>query len=205
MELLYLATSPFARKVLVAAYELDVADRFTVRAVETSPLRSDPDLVRRNPLGRVPTLLRDDAPAIYESGVICEYLDHLAGEGRLVPQAGERRWQSRRLHALADGISEAGIAIRREASRPAELQWADWSRAFADKLARTYDLLEGEPELYEGEVEIGQVALATALEWVMQRAAGPAPLEGRPRLAAWYAAFAARRSMTRVPFGELPA
>lgn len=195
MKLLYLPSSPFARKVLVAAHEAGLAERIEIASVETSPLNANPAVTAENPLGKVPVLLRDEG-ALYDSAVICQYLDSLHEGTKLAPAAGEPRWQDLRLETLADGISEAAIAIRREDSRPAELQWPDWKAAHAHKLMQAYDHLEREAEgALSGPVTIGQIAVATALFWTEFRAAGPAFREDRPNLTDWYETFCARPSM----------
>ena len=195
MQLLSLPASPFVRKVRVAMHELGVAERIEVIHVDTSPHNSDPRVTAQNPLGRVPTLIRDEGPPLYESGVICEYLDSLVDAPTLVPMAGERRWQSRRLHALGEGIAQEGVTLRREASRPAELQWSKVAESFGAKLTRSFDDLEGHPEMFEGDLEIGQIALATTIAWLVFRDVGPPIFDGRPRLTAWYEAFLQRESM----------
>jgi glutathione S-transferase len=195
MKLLSIPPSPFVRKVRVAAHELGLADQLEVEPVETSPMDANPRVTAENPLGRVPTLLRDDGPPLYESGVICEYLDSLVPEITLFPMTGERRWASRRLHALADGLAQEGVTLRREESRPAELQWTAFREAFAAKLTRTHDRLESEPDLFEAPLDIGQIALGAALGWLTFREVGPPIFDGRPRLAAWYAEFVKRPSM----------
>lgn len=195
MKLWMLPASPFVRKVRVAARELGLQDRLEEIPVDTSPMNSDPEVVAANPLGRVPTLKPHDGAPIYESGVIVEYLDSLAPEPTLVPLDGPRRWPSRRLHALADGLAQEGVTLRREATRPAELQWSAVFDAFGDKLARTYDYLEAEPDLFEGTLDVGQIALATTLAWLTFRDVGPPIFENRPHLRTWYDRFTQRPSM----------
>lgn len=202
MKLLYLASSPYARKALVFAHEAGLAERLEVVAAETSPIRPDPAVNAANPLGKVPALLRAGAPVLYDSVVICEYLDSLHHGRRLFPETGEARWRSLRLHALADGLSEAAIAIRREDNRPPALHWPEWREAHLRKMRQTYDALEQEAELLAEAVEIGQVALATALGWIAFRGVGPDIRGSHPRLSTWYAAFSRRPSMLAAPVGD---
>lgn len=195
MQLLGFPSSPYVRKVRVALHELGLAERVELVHVETSPHDSNPRVTAENPLGRVPTLIRDDGPPLYESGVICEYLDSLTPEPTLVPMAGARRWESRRLHALAEGTTQEGVTLLRESRRPAELQWSKITESFGAKLTRTFDYLENTPNLFEDELEVGQIALATSLAWLTMRHLGPPIFDGRPRLSAWYESFLARASM----------
>ena len=199
MKLLYLSSSPFARKALVLAHEVGLADRLEVIPAETSPVNSSSVVNLSNPLGKVPVLIRDDGPALYDSAVICEYLDSLHHGPKLFPEGGEARWRALRLHALADGLSDAAITIRREDHRPDGLHWSDWKEAHVRKLVQTYDLVERDAEFLSGPLTVGHVALATALEWIEFRSVGPAFRPGRHRLAGWYAEFARRPSMLILP------
>jgi len=202
VRLLYLASSPYARKALVCAHELGLQNELEVVSVETSPLRSSSEVNLANPLGKVPVLLREDGPDLFDSAVICEYLDSLVAGSKLFPQAGEERWRSLRMHALADGLCDAAVAVRRERNRPPELRWPDWERAHLSKLSQTYDLLERDSMLLDGPVEIGQIALGTALGWIEFRAVGDDFRRGRSRLASWYEAFRHRPSMLATPVSE---
>jgi glutathione S-transferase len=87
------------------------------------------------------------------------------------------------------------VTLRREASRPVELQWSQVTESFGAKLTRSFDYLEANPDLVEGGLDIGQIALATTIAWLVFREVGPPIFYGRPRLTAWYAAFAERESM----------
>jgi len=191
----YLAFSPYARKSLVCAHELGLDRELEVVSVETSPIRSSPEVNRANPLGKVPALLRDSGPDLFDSAVICEYFNSLVVGATLFPPTGEERWRSLRMHALADGLCDAAIAIRRERSRPPALRWPDWEQAHLRKLHQAYDLLESESLLQDEPVEIGQIALATALSWIEFRAAGDDFRRGRPCLTSWYDSFRRRPSM----------
>ena len=136
---------------------------------------------------------------LYDSVVICEYFDSLCRDAGLFPATGEARWQALRLHALADGLSDAAITVRRESRRPDGLQWTDWAEAHTRKLEQTYDLIERDAEVLSGSVTIGHVALATALEWIAFRKVGPDFRPARRGLARWYDAFARRPSMSVLP------
>jgi glutathione S-transferase len=199
MKLLYLSSSPFARKALVCACELGLLARLEIVPIDTNPIQSSPEINRQNPLGKVPVLVRDDGATLYDSAVICEYFDSLCPGAGLFPAQGEARWEALRLHALADGLSEAAIAVRRESRRPGGLHWTDWAEAHVRKLEQTYDLIERDAHLVSRSATIGHVALATALEWIAFRQVGPAFRLGRSRLADWYDTFARRPSMSVFP------
>ncbi len=189
--------SPFGRKVMVAAHELGLADRITVDNRAVTPVEPNAAVVADNPLGKLPTLVRDDGTPLYDSRVICEYLDELAGGGRLVPREGEARWRALRLQALADGVMEAGVLTRYETFlRPEELRWHAWVEHQKLKVTRALDWLEAHPAEFEGDaVDIGRVALGCALGYLDFRFGADRWREGRPRLAAWFEGFGARPSM----------
>lgn len=197
MKLLHQSHSPYARKVLVAAHELGLADALEVIHHETSPLLRNDAVFERNPLGKVPVLLLDDGCALFDSDVICAYLDALHADARLIPGDAPRRWRALRRQALAQGIADAGIAVRWEIERrPPALRWPELRDGQLHKIAAACDLLERELDGDDAgdALDIGAIALATALSWIDFRGVY-AFGDGRPRLAAWYARFAARPSM----------
>ena len=199
MKLLYLSSSPFARKALVSACELGLLERLEIVPIDTDPIQTNREINRNNPLGKVPVLVRDDGTTLYDSVVICEYFDSLCRDAGLFPPHGEARWQALRLHALADGLSDAAITVRRESRRPDGLQWTDWAEAHTRKLEQTYDVIERDADLSSDSVTVGHVALATALEWIAFRQVGPDFRRGRRRLVGWYDIFARRPSMSVLP------
>ena|SRR5262252_7445722 len=203
MKLLYQTHSPFARKVLVFAHEVGVAHDIEVVHHETSPTRRNEAVYAQNPLGKVPVLLRPGASPIFDSNVICEYLDTLHSGHRLIPPDGEPRWNALRLQAVAQGMTEAGVAYRWETvRRPAELRYAPLRDGYADKLDASYDWLERNLD-DAAEVNVGHIAVATALSWLEFREL-PGFREARDggrrtRLSAWFDAFDARPSMKATP------
>ena len=134
MKLYYSPASPYARKCLVCAHELGLADRIELIPVSVSPVASNPAINQHNPLGKVPALLTDDGLALYDSRVICEYLNTLGGE-MLIPAQTPARWQTLTRQALADGLQDAALLARYEtAMRPAELCWEDWLQGQLEKI-----------------------------------------------------------------------
>lgn len=198
MKLLYQTHSPYARKALVFAYEADVATALKVVHQETSPTAKNPEVFASNPLGKVPVLLRPNGDAIFDSDVICAYLDTLHAGPRLIPQEGEARWRALRLQAAAQGLCDAGIALRWETvRRPAELRYAPLRDGYTEKLRTTYEWLEKEIDGNEP-VHVGHIAVATALSWIAFRDL-PDFRDGHPRLVEWFDAFETRLSMRRTP------
>lgn len=198
MRLLYQTHSPFARKVLVFALEIGIADQIEVLHQETSPTLRNDAVFAENPLGKVPVLVRPGATPLFDSDVICAYLDTLHGGRRLIPEAGETRWRALRLQAIAQGLADSGIAVRWETSRrPEPLRYPALRDGYLAKITACYDWLE--QNLDSGSpVHVGHIALATTLSWLEFRAL-PAFRAGRPRLADWFQQFEARPSMRQTP------
>ncbi|HKS56309.1 MAG TPA: glutathione S-transferase [Steroidobacteraceae bacterium] len=198
MKLLYQTHSPYARKALVFAHEGGLARQIEVVHHETSPTRRNEQVFAENPLGKVPVLQRPGQPPIFDSDVICAYLDTLHSGRKLIPQEGEARWHALRLQAVAQGLADAGIQLRWETvRRPAELRYPPLRDGYSQKLMTSYDWLEH--ELDSGApVHVGHIALATCLDWLEFREL-PDFREGRPRLSAWFDEFAQRPSMRATP------
>jgi glutathione S-transferase len=197
MKLLYQTHSPYARKVLVFAHEAGLADQIEVVHHETSPLRRNEAVFAANPLGKVPVLLRAGSPAIFDSDVICAYLDTLHTGRKLIPAEGEARWRALQVQAVAQGLSDAGIAIRWETERrPKQLRYPALRDGYVEKLLAGYDWLEQELDA-ESALHIGHIALATALSWLEFRELPT--FRHRPRLARWFDQFSNRESMVATP------
>lgn len=198
MKLFSNPASPFGRKVKVAAIETGLIGRIEVVDVRTTAVAPDDALLAVNPLAKIPCLVTAEAGALYDSRVICEYLDGLHEGPRLFPAEGPARWAALRLQALADGIMDAALLARYEAFlRPEERRWPDWSAAQLAKAGRALDSLENGTADLDGEPDIGRVALACALGYLDFRFPDLAWRQGRGRLAGWFAGIAARDSMRR--------
>jgi glutathione S-transferase len=198
MKLLYQTHSPYARKALVFAHEAGLARQIEVVHHETSPTRRKEQVFAENPLGKVPVLIRPGAPPLFDSDVICAYLDTLHAGRKLIPQEGEARWQALRLQAVAQGLADAGIQLRWETvRRPAELRYAPLRDGYTQKLMTSYDWLERELDI-DAPVHVGHIALATCLDWLEFREL-PRLRDGRPRLSAWFDDFTKRPSMRATP------
>jgi len=195
MRLHYSYASPYVRKVMVVAIETGQRDALELTPRKVSPVAPESEVNRDNPLGKVPCLVTDDGRALFDSRVICEYLDSRHDRPKLFP-AGPARWTALRRQAQADGILDAGILARYETLlRPGERRWPDWIEGQKAKMARALDALEGEAESFGETVDIGTIAVACALGWLDFRYAADDWRAGRPRLAAWFDGFAQRPSM----------
>ena len=118
MKLHWSPRSPFVRKVMVFAHEAGLAGRIEIVRTPVAMTQANPDLLRVNPIGKIPTLITDDGTVLFDSTVICEYLDSLHAGTRLFPQQPERRWQALRWHALGDNMLDNLILWRNETLRP---------------------------------------------------------------------------------------
>lgn len=188
MILRYSPASPYARKIRIAAELLGLADRIEIAAASTA----DPSdsLRMQNPLGKIPTLVLDDGSSLYDSRVIAEYLDHLAGGGKIIPHEPAPRLEALRLQALGDGMNDAALLIRYEAfTRPEALRHAETIELQQGKIDRALAMLEAAPP--SGRVDIGRIAIACALGYLDLRFDG-AWRNAHPRLVAWLADFAAK-------------
>ncbi|MCL4799304.1 MAG: glutathione S-transferase N-terminal domain-containing protein [Burkholderiales bacterium] len=198
MKLWYSPPSPFARKARIAALELGLAERVEQIEVAVAPHKPNEEFGRRNPLMKVPALETDDGFVLFDSRVICEYLDAQAGGDRLIPAAPGKRWTVLRRQALGDGVTDAGILRRYElAARPEALRWADWLAGQQKKIDLGLDLAEREAAHWGKSLDIGQIAIACALHWLDFRFPGDDWRRGRPALAAWLAEIGQRPSFAQ--------
>lgn len=205
MKLYYTPTSPFVRKVLVAAHELGVHARIETMLLRPSPFEANAELSRFNPLSKIPALILEDESVLFDSRVICEYLDTLADRGprALVPatSAGAARFRVLRLQALCDGILEGGIQVFYErAHRPEPLQWAPWLEGQKQKVIQGLDALEREAASFgtpsnTDAIDLAQICAAVTIGWLEFREVMPDLRQQRPQLRAWYERFVARPSM----------
>jgi len=182
--------SPFVRKVRIAVGVLGLDDKVEVRETD---LNDSADSIRKqNPLGKIPALVLDDGEVLYDSRVILEYLDQLAGGGRIIPREPKPRFAALRLQALCDGVLDAGVLLVYESRyRPPEMKVQAWVDRQQDKVKRALDALEASPPPLDQTPHVGQIALACALGYGDLRFGG-AWRKDHPKLVAWHDAFAAR-------------
>jgi glutathione S-transferase len=193
MKLFYSPNSPFVRKVMACAIARGIDQR--IETVPSNPHESPATLLAANPLSKIPCLITDDGVAMFDSPVICEFLDSLGSAAPLFPPPGPGRWKALTLQALADGILDASL-IRRglagAASDPAVQAVIARQKAVMD---RGLDVLEREPP-HKG-LDIGTIAAACALGYLDLRFAGDDWRARRPALAAWFKAIGAEPALAR--------
>ena len=202
MKLYYSPASPFVRKVVVCAIERGLDSRIERLPTKVLPSEPNREYGKANPLMKVPALETDDGQVLFDSIVICEYLDSLGNAPRLFPAEGAARWRALRLHALADGILDAAVLTRYETfARPQELRWKAWIDGQLLKVDQALDVLEkNAAEL--GAIDIGTVAVGCALGYLDFRYGDRKWRGGRPKLAAWFERIATRPSFaSTVPQG----
>ena len=186
MKLRYSPTSPFVRKVTITAIETGLDGR--IEHVPTNPWDAETDLGESNPLGKVPTLTTDDGMVLYDSAIICEYLDSLHSGPKLFPASGTARFDVLRRLALVDGITDAGVLLLIESRRrPEDKRWDYWLDRQRTVIERGFDQLDQEAGKLKGtDIDISQVAGVAAIGWFEFRDLIGDWRKGRDALAAWY-------------------
>ncbi len=192
MKLRYSTTSPFVRKVHVLAIELGLADR--IELVKTNTADPASGLNKDNPLNKVPALALDDGSTLYDSRVICEYLDAQA-KGAFFPPAGPARWTALRRQALADGMADAAVLRMFESRRPDGQRSPDWDAR--QKLKVTQGLAALEADHLGPQLDIGTLAVAIVLDYLDFRFKADDWRASHPKLAAWHKTFATRASLQK--------
>jgi glutathione S-transferase len=194
MKLHWSPRSPFVRKVMIVAHERGLVDR--IACVRTVAATSKPhaELMKDNPLSKIPTLVLDDGAVIYDSTVICEYLDALDGAPKLFPREPKARLEALRRQALGDGFLDLLVLLRDERMRaqPSEPHKAS---AAVRKAAILRNLEIDAPAMSSGPLNIGHIAIGCALSYLDFRYADEDWRKDHPRVASWHATFAARPSV----------
>lgn len=194
MRLFVTRPSPYARKAWAAVHALALQDRVEIVELPARmPTVPKPELETVNPLGKVPALALGEGRFIADSPVIVAYLNEVAGGG-LIP-VGPERWTVLTLEALADGCMDAGVVLRFEQLKPEEHRDTAEVEAYTAKIARTLDLIDREPHWLDGPFDVGQLALACAVDWLIFRSLVGDPLAGRERLSAWMQAARRRPAL----------
>lgn len=194
MKLFFSPTSPYVRKVRAVAIGAGLADRIELMVTDVYDPNSP--LHRANPTGRVPALVTDDGTVLFDSPVICEYLDSLNGGKKLLPPAGPARWAALKRQALGDGLMDAAVPWRQEVMRPEGQQSPEIRDRRRRNVMGTLDYLESTvDEIRAAGVDVGTLAIGCALGYLDLRFADERWRDKHPKLAAWYEEFAKRPSM----------
>lgn len=194
MKIFFSPASPYVRKVMVVAHELGLADRIEKLPSAAGPVARDATIRQHNPIGQVPTFLTDDGTVLYDSRVVCEYLDDV-GSGQMFG-SGPTRWRNLTDAALGDGLLGAALLARYEAVlRPEALRWPDWTAGQMSKITDAVDRMEAMSDELDDRVDIGTVTFACALGYLDFRFPDFDWRSARPRVTAWFDSFSERSSM----------
>ncbi len=203
MKLYSSAASPFARKVRALIVETGQSGDIEIVETKGTALDTGAHPTALNPTSKIPVLERADGPALYDSRVICRFLDARV-EGGLYPDP-PRLWDTLVLEATADAIMEAALSIVYEARlRPEDMQFTPWLDAQWSKVASALDHLEARWMSHlHGRLDMGHIAIACALGYVDFRLGDRGWRKGHDALAAWEAKIADRPALaeTRPPAG----
>jgi len=196
MKLFYAPQSPFARKVRAAAIELGLAEQLQLEYVEVVPGQPNTAFAQsRNPLRKIPALVTDAGETIFDSTVICEYLDALTGGGVLIPRDMQQRWRVLTNHALAQGMCESVILIRYETwLRPEAVRWSVWVDDHWDKIDSGLDWFEQNGSELSEPVNLAHLALGSLLGYIDFRWPDRGWRYRFPTLCAWFAHLEQRPS-----------
>jgi glutathione S-transferase len=202
MRLYWSTRSPFVRKVTITAHEKGLADRITLERVVVASSKPNPDVMRDNPTGKIPTLILDNGSALFDSHVICEYLDAIGTGPKLFPQ-GDSRWLVLRQHAIGDGLMETILLRMGERNRAEAMRSQPHLAAYTLKIEAMLGHLETiSGELAGSPFSIGAIAIGCALAHLDFRFADDAWRKGRPGLAAWHDGFSQRASVQATAFRD---
>jgi glutathione S-transferase len=196
MKLLWSSRSPFVRKVMIAAHELGIAGQLETERVNVAPTAPNADVMRFNPLGKIPTLILEDGMTLHDSAVIVDYLD-TRFDGDLLPRSGPERWRALTLQSLANGIMEADLRWMEEVRLPEAARREAYVAGMKAKIAAGLNQLEQEPPTG---VTVGSISVASALAHLDFRFPNDPWRPDHPRLAEWFEDFSARPSMTATAF-----
>jgi glutathione S-transferase len=191
MKLFSSPTSPYARKVRVLIIELGLGD--DIEVLSTLPMEDPQDLHAANPVGKVPTLMLSDDRALYDSPVICEYLDARKGF-RFLPESGDRRWDCLRRQALGDGVLDAAFSRTAENNKGENERSQMWFERWSNAINRSLEVMSRDLEISGERFDLGDVTFGCALGYLDLRHGDMNWREGRTSLAQWYEKVSARPS-----------
>ena len=192
MKLFSSPTSPFVRKVRILLIEKGATG--LVSEVTVAAMSDPAELHAANPLGKVPALETDEGTTLFNSPLICQYLDEKLPGKKLLPAIGNDYWNIMRLLTIGDGMSEAAFSLTMEKNRPEAERSAMWMGRWERAITRSLDLLENEAATLERDLNLGQIAIGCALGYLDFRHGNLEWRNRRPALAAFYDELATRPS-----------
>ena len=192
MKLYYSKTSPYSRKVRLMIYEKGLQQ--TIISVACNPFGEVPDLETANPLGKIPTLILDDGSSLYDSPVICAYLDTLTPD-KLIPASEKERWNVLRWEALCDGILDAAYNIVMERRRDSREQSASWIELWNNQISRSLNFIEADIDALPEQLSLAHLSLGAVLGYLDFRLSDLDWHSQCPALTVWYDVFSKRDAM----------
>ena len=196
MKLTFSPGSPFARKVRIAAIELGLIDKIELIPTTLAPAQPNEEYSRLNPVKKLPALITDNGEVIVDSYVIVEYLDDLAGGGKLIPASGALRWRVKSDHSLLQGMLDAMLLCRYEKMvRPQGLQWQAWSDDHWNRAWSGMARFEKQADVLSGPFDIVQIGLVCVLGYADFRFADCGWRKAYPKLDAFHEKMLARPSV----------
>ena len=196
MKLTYSPASPFARKVRIAAIELGLIDQIEFVPTAVAPAKPNDEYAQINPLKKLPVLIADNGDVILDSYVIVEYLDELAGGGKLIPASGAARWKVKSDHSLLQGMLDSMLLCRYEKmTRPQGLQWQAWSDDHWNRAWSGMARFESQADVLSRPLDIVQIALVCVLGYADFRFADCGWRKAYPKLDAFHQKMLERPSI----------
>jgi glutathione S-transferase len=196
MKLYHAPASPFVRKAVVLAHEAGIVDRIELETVTTGPTTPDAGVAQANPLRKIPALVADDGMTLFDSPLVCEYLDSQHSGPTMFPAEGNARWEALRLQATGDGLMDAAILIIYESRiRPEELRYQPWVDAQMGKVDSAIAALNDWSQAFGDRVDIGTITAGCACGYLDFRFGSKDWRSEHRALATWYERFSARPSM----------
>ena len=196
MKLTFSPASPFARKVRIAAIELGLIDRIEFTSVTVVPGQPNDEYSKIHPLKKLPALILDNGEVIVDSYVIVEYLDELAGGGKLIPASGATRWKVKSDHSLLQGMLDSMLLCRYERMvRPEPLRWQAWNDDHWNRAWNGMARFESQPDMLARPLDISQIALVCVLGYADFRFADCGWRKAFPKLDAFHEKMLTRSSV----------
>jgi glutathione S-transferase len=197
MKLTFSPASPYARKVRIAAIELGLIGKIEFVATAVQPGKFNEEYSRDiSPLRKLPALILDNGMAIVDSYVIVEYLDELAGGGKLIPASGDAKWRVKTEHSILQGMLEAMLLCRYERMlRPEEKRWDTWIDDQWDRAWQGFKLFDSRAETLSRPLDIAQIGLVCALGYADFRFPDCGWRKAYPKLAAFHETMMKRPSI----------
>ena len=196
LKLFYSDRSPYVRKVMVTLHEVNLFENVEIVSVRTNPLGVVEDLVDVSPLGKIPTLVLPDGTTIFDSRVICSYLNYI-GKSDLYLAKENLKWSIKTAEANFDGILDAALLMVYEHRyRQDRYQSAEWLENLWKKIERTLDFYNNSSsKILSGSLNMGQISLGCALGYLDYRHNNRNWRAKNQYLRDWFAEFSERLSM----------